>query len=341
MNAKLSKDVILEFLQTKESGQLYHRESRTVEFKESFNFAGLAEYFKDFAAFANNAGGYLIFGVTNYPRTAPGLNAKSADMFDRIDEAKISESVNDIFVPSINWERIALQHKGLSFAAFYVQESSEKPVIAKKDEGAVIKSGEIYYRYAGRSEKILFAELHAMIERRLDRANQRWIELMSRIAKVGPANAAILDTEKGIIQKGENQTLLIDEKLIPKLKFVREGKPGQQAEETALRIVGDVQPVGTVEVTKIEKRSLLELYPFSCSELVTQVKARVPHAKEYAIFRAIKENELKKNPDYSAYNFRNKRQEEKFKETGEIPTSIPTIYNQSAVDFLAKVLRNS
>ena len=61
----LTEDIILNFLKTKEGGQLYHRESRTLEFKEAFNFAGLADYFRDFAAFANNAGGYLVFGVTN------------------------------------------------------------------------------------------------------------------------------------------------------------------------------------------------------------------------------------------------------------------------------------
>ena len=33
---------------------LKHRDSQTLEFKEAFNFAGLAEYFHDFAAFANN-----------------------------------------------------------------------------------------------------------------------------------------------------------------------------------------------------------------------------------------------------------------------------------------------
>jgi predicted HTH transcriptional regulator len=41
---------------------LHHREGQELEFKEQFSFAGLAEYFKDFAAFANNRGGYLIFG---------------------------------------------------------------------------------------------------------------------------------------------------------------------------------------------------------------------------------------------------------------------------------------
>ena len=164
---------------------------------------------------------------------------------------------------------------------------------------------------------------------------------MSKIAKIGPANAAILDTDKGVIEKNNNQTLLIDENLIPKLKFVREGDFTQQTGETTLRLVGDVQSVGTVEVTRIQKKSLLELYPLSCAEMIAQVRARLPATvKEHMIFQAVKENDLKNNPDYSSYIFRNKRQEEKFKTTGEKPKSITSIYNYNAVEFLAKVLRN-
>lgn len=52
--------------------RLYHREGQELEFKERFKLAGLAEYFQDFAAFANNQGGYLIFGIKDSPRIIPG-----------------------------------------------------------------------------------------------------------------------------------------------------------------------------------------------------------------------------------------------------------------------------
>lgn len=41
-------------------GRLYHREGQELEFKEQFNLAGLAEYFRDFAAFSNNRGATLF-----------------------------------------------------------------------------------------------------------------------------------------------------------------------------------------------------------------------------------------------------------------------------------------
>lgn len=43
-----------EILRTWNDGTQVHNESMTLEFKESFNFAGLSDYYRDFAAFANN-----------------------------------------------------------------------------------------------------------------------------------------------------------------------------------------------------------------------------------------------------------------------------------------------
>ena len=43
--------------------RIINRKSTTIEFKESYGHAGMAQYFKTIATFANNAGGYIIFGV--------------------------------------------------------------------------------------------------------------------------------------------------------------------------------------------------------------------------------------------------------------------------------------
>ena len=42
--------------------------------------------------------------------------------------------------------------------------------------------------------------------------NEQWMSLVKKVASVGPANAAILDTEKGIIQKSKDQMLFIKDK---------------------------------------------------------------------------------------------------------------------------------
>src|SRR5438093_152416 len=153
-----------------QGGHLYHREGQELEFKEQFNLAGLADYFRDFAAFANNRGGYLIFGVQNSPRVPTGLNHVSLEQFEKVDPEKITGYLLEVFSSDIRWEQATVVMEGKSFGVWRVQEAVTKPIIAKKDEGKeqVIKNGEVYYRYAGRTQKIQFAELESIIHRRIE-----------------------------------------------------------------------------------------------------------------------------------------------------------------------------
>jgi len=331
---------VAELLRVKD-GRIYHREGQELEFKESFNFAGLAEYLRDFAAFANNRGGYMVFGVTDSPRRARGLSANARDMFDRIDLARISGFLIDLFSPEIRWEQMIVHVGGKPFGVFYIHKAAQKPIIARKDEGKdqLIKSGEIYYRYGGRTQKIQFAELESIISHRIRRNNEDWLGLMERIGRVGPSRAAVLDTESALLGRQDSQVLVVDEALAEKLQFVREGQFDQINGEPTLKLVGDVVPVDRVEVVRREKEHLTKAYPLSAMEVVTAVKKALPQAKQNEIWEAIKENELKGDSDYSAYVFRNKKQEDAYEETGILPAGLPCIYNQSAVDFLIRVLR--
>jgi hypothetical protein len=63
-------------------------------------------------------------------------------------------------------------------------------------QGPTIKNGDIYYRYGGRTQLILHAELESIITRRVEQNNRHWLDLMAKIGRAGPANAAILDTKK-------------------------------------------------------------------------------------------------------------------------------------------------
>lgn len=326
----------------KSTGYLYHREKSDLEFKEQFNFAGLAEYLKDFAAFANNQGGYLIFGIENSPRIPTGMSESSAEMFERIDQETISGAINETFSPAIEWEQVEVELFGKKFGMIYVYESKLKPIIAKKDEGRdqLIKNGEIYYRYAGRTQKIEYAELESIIGARIQSANDQWIDLMGKMAKIGPANAAILDTEKGVIEKDKSNVLVIDEELVSKIKFVREGDFSQKKGATTLRLVGDVQPIDQVEVTRVLKENITDAYPYSHTEMVSIIRSNIEDAKPHQINTIIKENNLKTKKEYCAYNFRNKQQEENYKKTGYLPVTTPSLFNEKAIEFIASKLNS-
>jgi len=321
--------------------RLYHREGQELEFKEQFNLAALADYFRDFAAFANNRGGHLIFGVKDAPRILIGMSEKSIEQFEKVDPEKITGFLLEMFSSEIHWDQAVVEQAGLTFGVFRVWPSVSKPVITRKDEGKdqTIKNGEIYYRYGGRTQKIQSAELESIINHRVEQNNQQWIDLMSKIGHAGPQNAAILDTEKALIEKGETRVLVLDENLASKLKFIKQGEFVEKGGATALQLVGDVVPIDQVEVIKHVKENLTKNYPLAAMELADEVKKLLPGIGRNEVWTCITENDLKNNPDYSAYNFRNKKQEDKFRETGVVPSVTPSIYNHAAVEFLVNVLK--
>lgn len=317
---------------------IFHRESKNLEFKENFNHAGWDDYLKNFAAFANHRGGYLVFGVKDKPKEPNGLSKKHAQMFDDIDEEYISGELNKIFSPSINWSKQIIEVSGKYFGIVYIEEGRIKPVIAKQDEGS-IRNGEIYYRYAGRTQKIEYGELNEIIENRITQNSSQILSLIDKITKIGPSNAAILDTEKGLIEKDKDNVLVIDEELIPKIKFIKEGEFSEKKGASTLRLVGDVQPVDQVEIIKIKKQRITEQYQLSYTEMAEKIKLAIPTSNQSHVNEIISNNELKQDTKYSAYNFRTKQHEERYKETGEIPSGTPSLYNDNAVHFIIKALK--
>ena len=332
-------DEIKNLLSLRKDGSLYHRESQTLEFKESFNFAGLSEYFRDFAAFANNKGGWLIFGVKDRPkRELIGLNDKSSEQFDKIDPEKISGFLLDLFSGNIVWKHDVVEIQGMNFGFFFIEEAKIKPIICKKDEGE-IRNGEIYFRYGGRTQKIQYAELEDIINHRIERQNSQWMDLISKIGKSGPQNAAILDLDKVAISKNNSQILVVDDKLIKGINWIKEGSFNEKEGAPTLKLVGEVQPIDTVEVIKKERVNRLKEYPLSAKELADAIKAKA-NISSNNVWRIINENNIKSNPDYSIYNFRNKKQEEQYGKDGIVPNGVPSIYKESTIDFIIKIYQN-
>jgi hypothetical protein len=339
----IDEEFLKKLLRTKVGEGLHHREGQELEFKEQFNLAGLADYFRDFAAFANNKGGYLIFGVTDAPRKLIGLNENSLQQFEKIDPEKITGFLLEIFSGNISWEQLTFNHKEKYFGIFKIDAATVKPIISKKDEGKdqTIKNGEIYFRYGGRTQKIQFPELENIINKRIELNNIQWLDLMSKIGKAGPSNAAIFDLEKSVIEKDDSKILVIDEKLSKKLKFIKHGEFVEKKGETTLKLIGDLVPINNIEVIKNVKENLIKEYPLTSTELIGELKKRLPNCKQSEIYDAIKDTKIKMDLEYSAYNFRSKKHEDAYESTGKLPSGTPSIYKNKAVDFLQLILKKT
>lgn len=289
------------------SNRLISRESTWLEFKESFNWGDKAKYAKTMAAFANNKGGYIVFGVQNNPRNLVGFKN---DKFETFDEAKITEYLNSAFSPEIKFEKFMLEIDSKAVGILYTYQSEFPPVVCTKHD-VDIKEAEIYYRYNASSEKVKYPELVHILDDVRNRERRIWQNVFERVAKIGPTNVAILDTLSGKIE-GKGGNLLIDSKLIPKLKFIREGHFTEGGKPT-LRLIGDVEPVTVSEARReaasihysissdphafpirLEEKSVLEKYPLSYKTLTDKLYKRYDdfriNQKYHTIRKPLREN---------------------------------------------------
>ena len=326
---------IEEILKIREDGKLARRESATLEFKESFNFNGLAEYLRDFAGFANNKGGYLVFGVSDNPRIPVGLKPSAKDQFDKVDPETITCFLLADFTGHIIWEHDVIEIDGKYYGYFYVEAAKEKPIICKKDEGGkekILKESAIYYRYNGRTQVIRYSELESIINNRIKEQNRQWVKQLNRLGKAGAANAAILDMDKNTLAT-EAKVLVVDEQLVERIKFIKEGEFEEKTGAPTLKLVGDVTPVSKVVEVKHEKMNPLAEYPLTATEVARLVKekAGIGHNRVWQIIDRYK---LKDNQEYAYYNFRNKTQKDDYLLNGRVATCTPSIYKPSVVDYI-------
>ena len=297
---------VVELLRTHDDGTLVHSESMVLEFKESFNYAGLADYYRDFAAFANNKGGYLVYGVKDRPkRELVGLTPKAKELWDKLDPEGVDGHLLEDFSGHIEWEHNLIVLNGKNYAYFYVAEAKEKPIICKRKIGDM-NEGEIYFRYMGRTQRIRCFELEDIIKHRLEEQDKIWIDTLT--------------------------------KLVDRIKCIKEGQLDEKEGAPTLKLVGQVTPINKVEVVKHEKVNPLNEYPLSAKELAKQVQDK-SGMKQNIIWLTIKQLNLKENKDYAYYNFRNKKQADNYSKTGRVPTSVPSIYKPAAVDYIIQAAR--
>ena len=246
----LSVDKLTRIFRTssKDPKRIINREGSTIEFKESYSHGGMAQYFKTIAAFANNTGGYIIFGVGDKPRRLIGLREKNLTQFEEIKVEEFTRNLLDYFSPEIRWEHCTFEFKDMSFGVIYTYPLEQKPCICRKTYDSqnakyTLKEGDIYYRYGGRSEKIHYEELLSIIDAARKAEEHRWIDFVKRVAKVGIENACLLDLNTGVVS-GNGGSIIIDESILSKISFIKEGEFVETKGRPTLRLIGEVQEIG-------------------------------------------------------------------------------------------------
>ncbi len=265
----LSLEVLTNIFQTspKDASRIINREGTTIEFKESYNHGNMAQYFKAMASFANNLGGYIIFGVGDKPRRLFGLQGKSLSQFEELKVEEFTKALLDYFSPEIKWEHCTFEFRNMSFGVIYIYQLDRKPCICKKHYDAQntkysLREGDVYYRYGGRSERIRYAELSAIIDESRKNEEKQWLNFAKKAVRIGVSNAALLDLNTGNLS-GTGGTIVLDSELLQKVSFIQEGKFVETNGTPTLRLIGDVSEISTgkIVVTESTKKVVRAIEP--------------------------------------------------------------------------------
>ncbi len=290
------------------SGNLKSRESNTVEFKEAFNKNSTAKYAKTMAAYANNRGGYIIFGVKDNPREVVGLKN---DNFENLNQEQFTDAVNTLFAPAIDWECgsfIIRTEKPITGSGgetetkvvekkigwIYTKEAEQKPIIAQKaDNGERITSGDVFYRYRARSEKIKFAEMNRIVEERAAKEREGLLKLFEVIRKSETANLGIVNYSNGKITTPYGVDVAFERKLVTqvlkKAKFIKEGSFNETEGIPVIKVTGNIDLAEEVPVPELDPD---KGYPYI--QKVLAEKLNITTQDLYALIWYYKMKEAKK-----------------------------------------------
>jgi hypothetical protein len=207
---------------------------------------------------ANNRGGKIMFGIKDSPRTPIGL---ANEKFQNCDPNKFNQVIHEFYSHEFDWELSSLEFNGLEFGVIEIKESRNKPILCKKSKQK-LREGAIYYRYRGETKEIAFPELSNILIKEKEKERMLWMSHIEKISDIGPQNIHFMDTYKGEIHIG-NEKVLIDEKLLEKIKFIKEGEFVEKEGAPALTIAGEIS--GVVDNGKIMHTDLA--YPYLSTHL--------------------------------------------------------------------------
>ena len=259
-------------------GRVKARERNDLEYKESFGFISWAKYAKSMAAFANNHGGYILFGIKNNPREIKGVNAAFSDF----KQEKFTESLNSLFSPELLWDTGVVEFDSFSIGYIYTYEALDKPVMALKVESSEkIGSGDIFYRYRARSEKIKYPEMRRIIELRANQERERILKLMETIRKSDTTNLGIVNYANGRFSTPYGADVTVDKRLVlqvlRKAKYIKSGSFDENGGTPVLKVTGSIDLSEEVPVPDIDPNIQ---YPYIQKELADNlgVKPNVVYA---------------------------------------------------------------
>jgi hypothetical protein len=234
---------------------LHGGETEEHECKLEFNPKKLIPVVRAIAALANNKGGYIFFGITNGRCQVEGVDST----FGETDIAQIVEKTKAHLAPTPTLaakDTFSLDGKIVGFIR--VEKFNNPPIIVYRD-GDGLHESDILYRYPGQSARIKFSDLKAMLDQRDHKAQLTLAKAAEKLANVGTANALVLDLEQNTLET-DGRSIILDEKLVDNIKFIKEGQFEEKIGSPTLKLVGNVKAVAinSPVVKKITREAIFQ-----------------------------------------------------------------------------------
>jgi hypothetical protein len=304
-------------------------ETDQIECKKSVNFV-----MKTIAAFANNKGGYFVFGVENGTFNVLGL---PDDKFEKFDLNKLNQNIRDQLGIGLEVYTktyiIGLKKLGI----VYIAPAHTKPVIFINNADGV-SQGHIYYRYPGEDRLISSADLQKIIEQRIQQLSETLLSKhISNIMRFGMENAAAMNLNTGEID-GKAGSFLIDEALLPQISFVKDGEFVEKSGSPTLKLIGQVTSTKIVE--NFTMKEAVEMYPLTYYDILHKIK-KATGVKQGVINSIIKSRKIKVDTEFAYFAFRSNVDRVRYDESGKIKEGTASIYNEKAVSFLIEEIKKA
>lgn len=219
-------------------------ETEAFECKESFCLKPenrFADPLRTIAGLANNDGGFVFFGVLELPDGSLQVTGLSNDTFASTDPSEVNRCLAGALDPVPTFAVCLIEFEGKAVGVIHVEKHDHPPVMAIKNVGNEVREGAIYFRYVGETRAIKPGELRQIIALREQKAVAEFARNMSKVAA---GSVATLDLDTGKV-KGKAGGFVIDEELLPKLQFIREGEFKETEGAPTLRLIGDVTTTGS------------------------------------------------------------------------------------------------
>jgi hypothetical protein len=181
------------------------RESKTVEFKQSFNSDVKGEWcevIKDLVAMANSGGGIIVFGLGNTGEPS-GVDVTKVCVLDPADIAnKITSYTGS---SEFDLQIFDLDKDGNKLVAFVVGAATVPLVFEKQgnyaDPAGKPKSafgiGTLYFRHGAKSEPANNADLRKSLAKQIDSVRREWMDGVRKVVEA-PAGSQIVVAGMGI-----------------------------------------------------------------------------------------------------------------------------------------------